>query len=255
MSALRPYYMDQHVTLFHGNAMDILPYLARAVAPFDAVITDPPYAATHLAWDIWPSGWPALAALVTSNLWCAGSMKMFLERMGEFDDWTYGQDIVWEKHNGSNMAADRFKRVHELAIQFYRGDWNKLFKAPQYTNDAVARQVRRKKRPPQWGDIGGSVFEAEDGGPRMMRSVIYARSCHGFAVNETQKPEELIAPIVRYSVPVGGCVLDPFAGSGTTLVVAAREGRRAVGIELRKEQCDHIVARLAQKSLALEVAP
>jgi len=256
---LTPYYSDERVTLFHGDAMEIMPRLVSYVRPFDGVVTDPPYAATHLAWDAWPVGWPQLAARLSSQLWCSGSMKMFMERGAEFDDWSYGQDLVWEKHNGSNMASDRFKRVHEHVIHYYRGDWNQLYRAPQYTNDSVARRIRRKKRPPQWGDIGESSFVSEfvseDGGPRMMRSVIYAKSCHGFAVNETQKPEELFAPLVRYSVPPGGCVLDPFAGSGTTLVVAAREGRNAVGIELRKEQCDHIVARLAQKSLALEASP
>ncbi len=101
------------------------------------------------------------------------------------------------------------------------------------------------------GEIGENFYTSEDGGPRQMGSVIYVRGCHGYAVNETQKPEGIVVPLVAFSVPPDGLVIDPFAGSGTTLVVARRDGRRAIGIELRREQCDHAVARLSQGTLAL----
>jgi len=247
-----PFYQDDLVTLYNGNCLEVLPLLA----PVDAVVTDPPYHVTeHLSWDRWPLGWPTALSRLAPQLWCFGSFRMFWDRRDEFADWTLGQEVVWEKHNGSNMAADRFKRVHELAVQFYQGEWSSLYIKPQFTADSVARQVRRKKRPPQWGAIGESVYVAEDGGPRHMRSVLYVRGCHGYAVNETQKPEGIVQPLIAYSVPPGGVVLDPFAGSGTTLAVARREGRRAIGIELRREQCEHIVARLAQRELAIGGEP
>lgn len=84
-----------------------------------------------------------------------------------------------------------------------------------------------------------------------MTSVMSVRGCHGYAVNETQKPEGAVAPLVAFSVPPGGTVLDPFAGSGTTLVVARRSGRKAIGIEMRLDQCEAIVARLAQRDLGV----
>jgi site-specific DNA-methyltransferase (adenine-specific) len=82
-----------------------------------------------------------------------------------------------------------------------------------------------------------------------MRSVIQANNCHGYAVNETQKPEAIVAPLMQYSVPEGGLVIDCFAGSGTTLAVAKKTGRRAIGIEKRESQCRAIVERLAQGEL------
>ncbi|MCL4660584.1 site-specific DNA-methyltransferase [Burkholderia multivorans] len=82
-----------------------------------------------------------------------------------------------------------------------------------------------------------------------MSSVIYARSCHGYAVNETQKPEDIVSPLMAYSVPPGGLVVDCFAGSGTTLVVAKKMGRKAIGIERRESQCEEIVKRLSQGDL------
>ena len=44
----------------------------------------------------------------------------------------------------------------------------------------------------------------------MMRSVIYSPNEHGRAVHPTQKPEAVVEPLLLYSVPRGGLVLDPF---------------------------------------------
>jgi site-specific DNA-methyltransferase (adenine-specific) len=242
---IHPYYEDKDVVLYHGDAMEILPTLPRA----HAIVTDPPYGETSLAWDSWPGGWPTVAAGIADQMWCFGSMRMFFNKAQDFGEWKLAQDIVWEKHNGSNSSSDRFRRIHEIANHFYRGEWGSLYKDPQYTNDAVARAVRRKRRPPHWGEIGAHTYVSEDGGPRLMESVIFARSCHGYAVNETQKPEAIVTPLVLYSVPPGGLVVDCFAGSGTTLVVARKLGRKAIGIERRESQCKEIVKRLSQGDL------
>jgi site-specific DNA-methyltransferase (adenine-specific) len=53
---------------------------------------------------------------------------------------------------------------------------------------------------------------------------------------------------VRLTCPPGGVVLDPFAGSGSTLVAAMQEGRRAVGCEIEPAYCDIIRRRLAHAS-------
>ena len=241
----KPYFQDASITLYCGDAMALLPLLPKA----DAIITDPPYGETSLDWDRWPDGWPGIAASVSEQMWCFGSMRMFLDKRGDLADWKLAQDIVWEKHNGSNSSNDRFRRLHELALHFYQGEWKPLYKSPQFTNDATAKVVRRKKRPVHWGEIGSSDYVSEDGGPRLMSSVIYARSCHGFAVNETQKPEDIVSPLMHYSVPPGGLVVDCFAGSGTTLVVAKTTGRKAIGIERRESQCAEIVKRLSQGDL------
>jgi site-specific DNA-methyltransferase (adenine-specific) len=68
----------------------------------------------------------------------------------------------------------------------------------------------------------------------------------------TVKPTDLMRWLVRLVTPPGGVVLDPFAGSGSTLVAARAEGVRAVGIEREPEYADIITARLAQLSLFSE---
>ena len=58
-----------------------------------------------------------------------------------------------------------------------------------------------------------------------------------FNGHPTPKPVDLMAWLIRVYVPRGGRVLDPFCGSGSTLVAAKREGRRGVGIDNNPEYC------------------
>lgn len=67
-------------------------------------------------------------------------------------------------------------------------------------------------------------------------------------VHPTQKP----VPLMRWClglVPDAQTILDPFAGSGTTLVAAKLEGRKAVGIEINEKYCEIAANRLRQKVL------
>lgn len=61
----------------------------------------------------------------------------------------------------------------------------------------------------------------------------------------TVKPTDLMEYLCRLTAtPTGGVILDPFAGSGTTLVAAGRAGRRSIGIEISEEYCDIVRRRL-----------
>ena len=57
-------------------------------------------------------------------------------------------------------------------------------------------------------------------------------------------PEQLLGRIIKVSSNPGDLVLDPFAGSGTTLVVAKKLARRWLGFELSKNYADQVRARL-----------
>ncbi|WP_457797672.1 DNA-methyltransferase [Methylocystis sp. S23] len=237
------------VTILHGDCRDVLQKFPDAT--FDCVIADPPYGETSLDWDRWVDRWPSLLRRVikpTGSMWVFGSLRMFLEHKDEFAGWRISHDVVWEKHNGTGLFNDRFRRVHELAVHFYPDGqkWSNIFKAPQFTNDNRARVVRKKGRPAQWiGATGETVYRSEDGGPRLMRSVQFVRSEHSRAVHPTQKPQGIVEPLLLYACPIGGTVLDPFAGSGTTGLVARRLGIDATLIEADRAYIDIAVQRIA----------
>lgn len=234
---MTPYYQDDLVTIYHADFRE----MTGTVDAPDLVIADPPYGQTSLRWDRWPKDWPG--HVWGSSMWVFGTLRMFMDHASEFDGWQMSQDIVWEKHNGSSLAADRFSRVHEQAVHFYRGPWADLYHQPPRTMDATARTVRRKAISTHFrANASPERYESVDGGPRLMRSVIQARSTHGYAENETQKPVGILTPLIEYGCPPGGLVLDPFMGSGSTLIAARDSGRRAIGIDIREDQCE-IAAR------------
>jgi site-specific DNA-methyltransferase (adenine-specific) len=222
------------------------------LGPFDMILADPPYGDTSLDWDRQVSGWEAVAhgcIKPTGSMWVFGSMRFFMATSAAIlsAGWRYAQDIVWEKHNGSGFHADRFKRVHEHAVQFYRSDapWSGVFNEMQKTMDATARTVRRKRRPPHMGNIEVGHYASEDGGPRLMRSVIDVRSCHGTAIHPTEKPVGLLQILIRTSCPPGGVVGDMFAGSGAAGEACAQAGRDYVGVEIDPEMAGKARTRLA----------
>lgn len=224
------------IQAIHGDFRSALSSIEDA--SIDCIVTDPPYGQTGLEWDRWVSGWPAAVARVlkpTGSMWVFGTLRMFMDHRDDFADWRFAQDIVWEKHNGSGLHNDRFRRVHEQAAHFYRGKWAEVWKGKLVTHDAKKRSIKRNNKPQHYGAVGPSAFKSEDDGPRILRSVIYARSQHGKAIHPTQKPEAIVEPLILNACPPGGTVLDMFAGSGTTGAVAARLGRRSILIEANAE--------------------
>ena len=241
-----PYWQDEDagLAIYLGDMREVLPTLGLQA---DCVVTDPPYAETSLAWDRWPDGWPQLAATVANSMWCFGSMRMFLDRRSDFDAarWKLSQDVVWEKPAGTTMAADRFKRVHEFALHWYRGEWRGVHheaqRAKHYGPDAGVRRGGAN-RGEHFGSIGGRTYE--DNGTRIIRSVIPVAHMHGRAIHPTEKPLGILDPLIRYACPPGGLVIDPFAGSGSTLDAARQSGRRAIGIEANEEYAERAARRL-----------
>ena len=71
-----------------------------------------------------------------------------------------------------------------------------------------------------------------------------------YNTHATVKPLALMRYLIKLITPPNGIVLDPFAGSGSTLVAAIQLGFDAIGVELDKAHCDIIAARIAEQSIA-----
>lgn len=103
--------------------------------------------------------------------------------------------------------------------------------APDYE---VVLHASGAKRRPLAGKRQGAVLAGFPPVPPQQRT------------HPTEKPVALLAHLVAKSCLEGGTVLDPFAGTGATLVAAVQRGRRAVGIELEERYCEAVARRLEQ---------
>ena len=114
--------------------------------------------------------------------------------------------------------------------------------APRPQREGDTRRVRNYSPPKKANP--GNVIKCHGGGGHMG-----SRLAHD---NEAPFPEALVEPFVLSFCPPDGIVLDPFCGSGTTLAVSTKHGRRSIGIDLRDSQ-----ARLSRERVleSLEIGP
>lgn len=180
------------------------------------------------------------------------------------DGWLLRTDIIWHKSNPMpESVRDRPTRCHEYIFL--------LSKSPRYFYDyrAVTEPVSGGSHPrgkgvnpkaalnPTPGRVKQNAsFSAAVAGlvsVRNRRTVwkVNTQCFHGahFAVF----PEKLVEPCILAGSPRGGLVLDPFAGSGTTGVVALRHGRDFIGIDLNPAYAEMARARLV--GVQTEVPP
>lgn len=257
-----PYYADDTVTLYLGDCREVLPSLDVQA---DACVTDPPYGELAAGWDVWPDGWVNAVAAhfpASASLWCFGTARMFLDQAHEFTGWRFAQEALWVKRNGTGPGSrDRLTKVHEWAYHWYRGRWSDLHhewereRATGPHKGYVRKTVRqaehqRPGRESAWQDDGTrqpkSVREIELDAVR----VIEAPSIRYQKRHLTEKPVAVVGELIRECTPPGGLVLDPFAGSGSTLDAARSIGRRAVGIEADESACEQIALRLSELVIA-----
>ncbi len=237
----------QEMTIMQGDALQTM--LSIPAGSVDAIITDPPYGLTAASWDAAPD-WPEFFAACWRVLKPAGALIVFSAQPTAaelicLEKARYRYEWIWEKANAVGILnANRMPlRAHEHILVFYR-------KAPTWNKVPIPNQRGRRFRYAQSRHPTATYKSAlntgavcEDGS-RCPRSVVYyAREQH--TVHPTQKPTALVRMLIeQYTLP-GQLVLDPYMGSGTTLVAAAEVGRRGYGIEL---QADYVT--IAQQRVA-----
>jgi site-specific DNA-methyltransferase (adenine-specific) len=245
--SLEPYWSDGQVSLYLGDCREVLPALGVTA---DCVVADPPYGETSLTWDRWPDGWLDAAAAVTRSMWCFGSMRMFLDRVGEFSSWRMSHEVIWKKPRGGVAHRDRFARHHEYALHWYRGEWDGIYHNQQrITHHGPGKgSLHRGETGPAWNGSCRPNAWADDG-TRALPAIIECQTMRMRGIHPTEKPVGILEPLIAYACPPGGLVVDPMEGSGATLDAARCSGRRAIGVEIHEPYAEAAAKRLSQASL------
>jgi DNA modification methylase len=210
-----PYYCDDYACIIHADCRDILPLLE----PVDCVLTDPPYG---INWH------PRVNHIGKNQLWHDHERPDLSQIVSSAP-----MSIIW----GGNYFADSLPPS---------GAWLCWVKRPihvDFSEDARTYATIELA----WTNCSTkAAFKCIvwDGGKRQGHP--QNRSfCH-----PSQKPIELMTWCIKKS-GAANSILDPFMGSGTTLVAAKNLRRKAIGIELEEKYCAIAVKRLAQEVLPL----
>ena len=226
---MKPYYRNDSITLYLGDCRDQL--LDLPSHSVDLLLTDPPYGMAYEAkgknaggirGDGSRQGVRVLRqALSAASRALAPDAHAYVfchwESWPDFFDATASHlrvkgALVWWKAQGG------------------MGDTRGAY-APDYE---VVLHASGAKRRPLAGKRQGAVLAGYPPVPHQQRT------------HPTEKPVPLLAHLVTKSCLEGGMVLDPFAGTGATLVAAQQLGRRAVGVELEERYCEVAARRLEQ---------
>ncbi|MCD8071137.1 MAG: site-specific DNA-methyltransferase [Akkermansiaceae bacterium] len=245
---------------------DALEWLrSRPEGAADAIITDPPYGATDCAWDHapdWREYWPLMARALKPS----GVVIIFNQFPPLLDlfpsapkSFPFRHELIWFKNVPVGMLnAGRVPlRQHENIL---------VFAGPRYTFNpqtvyvpgAAPIEGGRRKRGDKIADVyhgmrHKSYYSKERAaGERCMSDVIRA-SRDETAFHPTQKPQQLMRLLVRAYTNAGDLVLDPFAGSGSTLLAAMAERRNAAGSELNGAYVQTIRNRIAAETLPFQI--
>ena len=164
------------------------------------------------------------------------------------DGWWLRQDIIWHKPNPMpESVRDRCTKAHEYVFLLTKSE--RYYYDAEAVSEAVNGNAHGGAKMPSTlsggkgangrnqtgGKASSGLGLGWDAATRNRRSVWTITTKPYSGAHFAVMPADLVEPCIKAGCPEGGTVLDPFAGSGTTLAVAAELGRNAVGCELNLE--------------------
>ena len=255
------HYEQPNGKLFLGNSIDWLKSLETE--SIDLVFADPPYNIKKADWDNfesqevyiqWSISWIEQAARVlkkTGSLYVCGFSEILADlkhpssKYFESCRW-----LVWNYRNKANLGND-WGRSHESILHLRKTDefalrvdnvripyGNHTLKYPDHPQAETSNFGNGKNR---------EHWTPNPLGAKPKDVIEIPTTCNGMGEktpHPTQKPEELLRRLVLASSDEGQVVLDPFSGSGTTIVVAEQLGRKWLGCELNFQYNQWAIERL-----------
>lgn len=248
---MKPYYDENGITIYHGDCREVLPQLEAV----DLVLTSPPY---NLREGQEHKG--GLRVGHSGSQWARGHIAHGYESYG--DNLPYPEYIHWQ-HEILRLCWDRLTPTGAIFYnhkpRIVRGE---LRLPPAMSVGLPLRQIVT------WDRGGG--FNCTQSGYMPVVEWLIVLAKEGFRLRdksasavgdcwrispELNTPHPAPFPLKLatqvLSTTAASIVLDPFAGSGTTLLAAQRLGINAIGIEISEVYCELAAKRLSQASLFL----
>ena len=263
------------IELANGDCAAVLPVLP----PADLILTSPPYDSLREyggyndAFDF-----DAIAAACVANL-APGGVLVWIVRDGVVDSSETGtsfrqalglmalglnlhQSMQYRHWSLAGMRKNAYYRDFDYMFVFSKGE-HKTVNLLEDRENYRAEQISTKRSAGRTGDyknkLNGNAYLVPDTGRRGSGWYYSISKCTGnkngdlplqeLAEHPAIFPQELAQDHILSRTNPGDLVIDPMAGSGTTLRAAADLGRRAIGIEINPEYCELIRRRMAQSLL------
>jgi site-specific DNA-methyltransferase (adenine-specific) len=221
----KPYYESDGVTLLHADCRDVLPALPAET--FDFVATDAPYLVSYTGrWDgdseaIEGDSDPSWVEPVFREVWRVQKPDSLCLT---FYGWPHADIFL------RTWKIIGFRPVSLIALVKDRWGFGHFTRSQHETAYLLA-----KGRPQRPDCAISDVLEWEQSSPLL---------------HPNQKPLGAISKLIATYARPAAQILDPFCGSGTTLVAARALGLKAIGIEIEERFCEVAALRLAQGILA-----
>lgn len=248
--------------IWTGDAATGLAMLPAECA--DLVFADPPYNIGKAEWDTfesqqayvdWSLTWIEQAARVlkpTGTLYICGFSEILADLRLPASRFFQGcRWLVWHYKNKANLGND-WGRSHESILHFRKSrvfTFNTDDVRIPYGNHTLKYPEHPQAETSQYGkrDSKDRLWQPNPKGAKPKDVIEIPTTCNGMhekTPHPTQKPEELLRKIILASSQLGDLVLDPFLGSGTTVVVAEQLKREWKGCDISQEYCHWAAERI-----------
>lgn len=165
--------------------------------------------------------------------------------------WTFQNLIIWKKKTSAVPCSNKFGKHYQVIALATKSETTRVFNRLRIKPLLPANYRYEHENGVYVTDVWDDIRELTSGYFAGDEAI---RNRNGGRFHKQQSPMALLLRIILSSTNIGDTVLDPFAGTGTTLVVAEQLGRKSIGIEIDPENVKCIENRLKHISKADSVA-
>ena len=252
---IKPYFSDEKagIVIYHGEARSVIAELGASGARFEAVITDPPYSSGGMFRSD-RNGDPNSKYRLTGTIIERQNFSGDNRDQRSFLAWVslwLGELILQTVPGARLFVFSDWRQLPIMTDAVQAGGWIWRGIIP-WNKTAAARPSKgwfRAQCEYVVTATNGAMGAEQDRNGECLEG-IYTESVFGDKQHTTGKPVGLMAFLCG-AVREGGTIIDPFMGSGSTLVASKLKGYRALGIEIEEANCEIAARRLSQEVLAL----